>query len=322
MSNPDQLAKKLMEIFFPYALRRRDGMVSKNGRFVHYTSAENALKIINTKCIWMRNTTCMSDYREVNHGLDALRRYFSDANRKRAFENALNSCGAGLANAVIADFDRWWQTTQLQTYITSISEHEDREDSHGRLSMWRAFGNSTARVAIVVKLNLNIGSNAALGAELSPVGYFTDVDFTREMDAVVSNVQNNHIFLQSVGLPRLLATAFSMLTSAAICLKHEGFEEEKEWRVIHHPARMPSPLIDSSVEVISGIPQRVYKINFKNDPASSINGFEPDEIVDRIIVGPSQFPFVTYEAFVSALTAAGVKGADKRVVVSQIPIRT
>src|SRR5690242_18928845 len=88
---PQQLATltKLAEIFFPYALANRDRMINNKGRFVHYTSAESALNIIKTKCIWMRNTTCMSDYREVHHGLDSLNRYFSIAPRLQAFEHAL-----------------------------------------------------------------------------------------------------------------------------------------------------------------------------------------------------------------------------------------
>jgi hypothetical protein len=60
-----EIVKKLLPIFFPYHTSRRDRMIESNGRFVHYTSAENAIKIINTKCVWMRNATCMSDYREV-----------------------------------------------------------------------------------------------------------------------------------------------------------------------------------------------------------------------------------------------------------------
>ena len=41
-------------------------------KFVHYTSAENAIKIIESRRIWMRNTQCMSDYREMSHSFDLL----------------------------------------------------------------------------------------------------------------------------------------------------------------------------------------------------------------------------------------------------------
>jgi hypothetical protein len=321
---PEQLAiwTKLMNVLFPFAVRNRDRMVKANGRFVHYTSAENALKIINSKQLWMRNTTCMSDYREVNHGFDALRRYFGGPGRREAFDAALNACSAGIAAEAFSLFDRWWQTTQLETYITSISEHDDREDSHGRLSMWRAFGNATARVAMVIKINLDIGANAALGAELSPVGYFTDADLAREMDSVVSKIKENQTFLAGIDRPWLLNSVFIMLTSAAICLKHEGFHEEREWRVIHSPKRQPSRFIESSLEVVAGVPQRVYRIPLRSDPAFGLTGLDPSELIDRIIIGPTQFQWAMYDAFVTALEAVGVEDASARVFVSQIPVRT
>lgn len=65
---------RLESIFTPYARSKRDGLYYNNKnrgdvptgqRFVHYTSAESALRIIKTKQIWMRNATCMSDYREI-----------------------------------------------------------------------------------------------------------------------------------------------------------------------------------------------------------------------------------------------------------------
>jgi hypothetical protein len=64
---------KLLEIFLPSAQQIRQDMINSKGRFVHYTSAENGLKIIKGKTVWMRNTNCMSDYREVRHGYDTFR---------------------------------------------------------------------------------------------------------------------------------------------------------------------------------------------------------------------------------------------------------
>jgi hypothetical protein len=45
-------------------------------------------------------------------------------------------------------------------------------------------------------------------------------------------------------------------------------------------------------------------------------------LIDRVIIGPSPYPWPMYEAFVAALTAAGVPDANQRVFVSGIPIRT
>jgi hypothetical protein len=71
-----QLALRLERIFMPYAMKQRaTAFIEQTGksldaasdqdrlRFAHYTSAEAALSIIESKRIWMRNASCMSDYR-------------------------------------------------------------------------------------------------------------------------------------------------------------------------------------------------------------------------------------------------------------------
>lgn len=262
----------------------------------------------------------MADYREVQHGFGALQRYFNL--HRPIFSAALNDCSQRLAEDAFALFDQWWHTTQLQTYITSISEHDNREDLHGRLSMWRAFGGGAARVALVIKVPLETGSNESLGATLSPVAYFTENDLKGELDTVVNNVRAHQFLLGSIDRNRLLNIVFSMLLTGVVSLKHEGFHEEKEWRVIYSPKRVPSSHLQSSIEVVAGVPQQVYKIPLRNDPASEISGLEPHELIDRVIIGPTQFAWAMYEAFVVALEGAGIKDAGSRVLVSQIPVRT
>jgi hypothetical protein len=179
-----ELVSKILSIFFPYAERRRDSMLQRNGRFAHYTSAASALDIIRTRRLWMRNATCMNDYREILHGLDAIGRWFAQETKREDFKSALNDCHAGVVEEAFGLFDHWSQNTKLQTYISSISEHDDSEDSHGRLSMWRAFGTG-ARVALVCKIPLAIGSNTPLHVMLSPVGYFTDHMLSQEFEVVI-----------------------------------------------------------------------------------------------------------------------------------------
>lgn len=94
---PEQIesASRLLNIFFPYAALCRANMIKQNGRFVHYTSAANALSIIKTKRVWMRNTTCMSDYREVRHGFDALCRYFANDSAHGSFQYSFERMQSG-----------------------------------------------------------------------------------------------------------------------------------------------------------------------------------------------------------------------------------
>src|ERR1035438_330030 len=70
---PADIQLRLAEIFMPQAKRQMDEAIERQKkpgdtvletlRFVHYTSAEAALKIIKSKRLWMRNAACMAGYR-------------------------------------------------------------------------------------------------------------------------------------------------------------------------------------------------------------------------------------------------------------------
>src|ERR1700746_382686 len=71
IATPEQIKQdiRLGRILMPYADRQRKAFFEKtpnqtHARLIHYTTAENALKIINGKRIWMRSTHVMADYRE------------------------------------------------------------------------------------------------------------------------------------------------------------------------------------------------------------------------------------------------------------------
>jgi hypothetical protein len=317
-----QLADRLEGIFMPYAAGRRRSAIEKNTRFVHYTSAAAALNIISTKSIWMLSTTCMSDYREVQHGFDTMNRFFQNEPDKEAFFNALNGCAPNLGNEAVTLFNQWWQNIQLQTYISSMSEHDDSEDLHGRLSMWRAFARAASRVALILRLPMNSGATVPLNIFFSPVAYLTDVQVRDELRGVTTSIQSNLEFLRTLDRQRLIGLIFNMLMTAVVSLKHEGFHEEREWRVIYSPKRTPSTLITSDIQVIEGVPQLIYKIPLDAAASSDLALLDIANIFDRLIIGPSQFSWAMYETFVAVLTNAGVTDASTRVFMSGIPIRT
>lgn len=324
-----QLWIRLEGIFTPHARAKRDAFYTIDNeahipspkRFVHYTSAEAALSIIKTKRMWMRNTTCMSDYREVQHGFELLNKFFSDKSKEKAFTAALDTCSPNSAEEAINLFNQWWSDTQSNTYITSVSEHDDEEDLYGRLSMWRAFGGMTARVAIVFTIPwLSVGA-LALNLTLNPVAYLSEEEVQAEIIAVIKNIRENCDFLRSVEHSHIVGSVFNMLVAAVTCLKHKGFHEEREWRVLYAPNRNPSPLMEHSTETIGGVPQIVYKAPLDGNVSQDLADIEMSRIVDRLIIGPSPYPWVMYQAFVAALNEIGVLEASERVFVSDIPIR-
>jgi hypothetical protein len=324
-----QLWIRLESIFTPHARTKRDAFYHNDNkenlprpqRFVHYTSAEAALKIIKTKRIWMRNTTCMSDYREVQHGFELLNKFFSDESKKKAFIAALDACSPNSAEEAINLFNQWWNDTQLNTYIASVSEHDDGEDLFGRLSMWRAFGGFTTRVAIVFSVPWFSAGALALNVTLNPVAYLNEAEVHAEINNVIRNLRENCDFLRSIERPHLVGSVFNMFVAGVTCVKHKGFHEEREWRVLYAPNREPSPLMERSIETIGGVPQIVYKAPLDRNVSQDLADIEMSRIFDRLIIGPSPYPWVMYQAFVAALDEIEVPEAGKRVFVSDIPIR-
>ena len=141
----------------------------------------------------------MSDFREMQHGFEILARFFSDTQKKGAFKAALDVCAPGVTDEAITLFDQWWQTIRAHTYIACLSEHLNKEDLHGRLSMWRAFGNTTApRVAAVIRIPKFSGGAAALNLTFSPVAYFTELEAHDVINSVIKNIMANIDFLKSV----------------------------------------------------------------------------------------------------------------------------
>jgi hypothetical protein len=315
-----------MAITMPYALKQMQAVYQRtpdqtDGRFVHYTTAEAALSIIRTKRFWLRNTNCMSDYREVLHGFDIFNRYFLDAAKRKAFVDAFDACTPGAADEAFTAFSNWWQDLRLNTYIACVSEHQDSEDVHGRLSMWRAFGGTGTRVGIVFRFPFVSISALPLALNFSPVAYLSESDAHGVIDQVVANVQSNRDYLRTLKREVLVQIVFQMFAAGIVCLKHEGFLEEREWRAIYTPKRWSSPLMQSSIEVVTGVPQVVHKVPLDGSVSPLIADLDFAHVFDRLIVGPTPYPWPIYGAFVEALKATGVPNAEERVFVSNIPIR-
>jgi hypothetical protein len=318
------LSLRLTGIVMPQALRQMKALYERvpgqtTGRLVHYTSAEAALKIIQKKRLWMRNTICMSDYREVLHGFDIFNQYFLDATKSRAFIDAFEAIAPGVATEAIAAFDDAWSDIRLNTYIACVSEHQDFEDTNGRLSMWRAFGGVTGtRVGIVFRIPYMTLSPVALGLTLSPVAYLPPAGAHQVIDEVVANVRTERAYLQTLDRDLLVRMIFQMLVSG---LKHQGFREELEWRAIYTPNRWFSPLMESSTQIIGGVPQIVHEIPLDGTAHPQIADLDFARLFDRLIVGPTPYPWPISRAFEQALKNAGVTDVEKRIVFSDIPIR-
>jgi hypothetical protein len=73
-----------------------------------------------------------------------------------------------------------------------------------------------------------------------PVAYHADERAERELKLVTTNIKDNQKFLRSIDREMLVQSIYFMLMTSVVCLKHEGFHEEREWRIIYSPNQRPS----------------------------------------------------------------------------------
>ena len=310
---------KLREVFFPHAAERVKDVLEKGLRFAYYTNAETAFRIIKNKEIWMRGTSTMNDYLEVEHGFECLNAaYKSEAGAR--LRRVIDSFHTDLSEEILEFFNGWLPDIRNLTFIVCLSEHPAEEDQTGRLSMWRAYGGK-AGVAIVVNASALFLQAEGVGVFASPVAYWTQAQVEAELARIAERLGNNADGVRAIERERLRGIVFSMFRFAVLCTKHPGFAEEREWRVIASPRMYASPLLTPAVEVIGGVPQPVQKLHLADIPERNIVGLALPSLVNRLILGPCDYPLTVLQALRESLRDAGVPNPDAVIHVSDIPLR-
>jgi hypothetical protein len=186
--------------------------------------------------------------------------------------------------------------------------------------MWRAYGNGLG-VAIVMNNTPFIEPTEALNAWTSPVAYLDHVGFAAQLSTIADRIGQNASTVRKFERGDLVNMLFRTFLFAATSTKHGGFREEREWRVVHSPRIYPTDRLPKSQQVIRGIPQMVYSIPMKNYPEEGLSGAQIEELVDRIIIGPTDYGVAQLTLFTELLADAGVPNPEKRVVLSGVPLR-
>ena len=108
---------------------------------------------------------------------------------------------------------------------------------------------------------------------------------------------------------------------AALSTKHPGFSEEREWRVVFNPTLDPAGHLVRAIEICRNEPQVVYKLPLRDAAEAGIDGMALADVLDAMIIGPSDNPRAVRDAFVQLLSDAGVSDPERRVRTSDIPVR-
>jgi hypothetical protein len=305
------------KIFWPDAMDQTIEVEKDGRRFAYYTTAETAIKVFRNKELWFRNATVMNDYSEIAYGI-RMTSQVMDGQEGVRFKKAVSDIFLGIMKRVGENFERSKFDWHSETYLACISLHDDKEDTMGRLSMWRAYGDT----AIIINNTPLTAVTGDLGVYSMPVQYL-DIDMlTERLAAVTNEVLINRTYLEGLGEDVLVNNIHHMLFQYAIGTKHPGFTEEQEWRLYYRPNQQDSPMMTPKIEVIQGTPQKIWALRLEHNPDIGLHGADLPSLLDRLIVGPSAHPFVARKALIEVLQKADVTNAAEKVIISDIPLRT
>ena len=317
-----------LRIFYPYAHQRSQEVYTNNLDFVHYTSASNAFRIIENREVTLRNAVLMNDFSEIDHGEKCLQNAWNsrvgkgeNPSQPGRLAAILDSIDPLLVPAIERGYDQHLRHRRLDTYLLSLSEHDDSTEGHlGKLSMWRAYGGRT-NVALVVDHTPFLRPTTANVGFTSPVLYSEVAEFEQYFNVLCDSLEANIDEVRSMPPATVHSQLTGAFNAAAVSTKHPGFSEEREWRIVYTPWLSASEAITSRRLVIGETPQVVQVIRLEDREDIGFVGVSPNALLKKVIIGPTENPYILYKAFVSLLEDAGVQNAGEKVVVSKIPIR-
>lgn len=284
-------------LFHAVAYERQMAALKAGTRFAYYTTAETAVQVLKNQEIWLRMPTCMNDVSEVQHGRAAIIDIWGSPEGTRLGE-VFDKIYPGISVELTAKLDAESGRELLaETFIACLSEHATtpEEDRYGRLSMWRAYGGKSG-IALILRGDPLFADTNNLSVYSSPVEYLDASAFEKRISDFIDRMAANGPFLQTLGREACLGWLYQTITLAMLCVKHPAFVEEREWRVFHSE-REPSTVLRREVECIRGVAQPVIKLPLKDNLDGSKSGRSLGDILDRVIVGPTDFPLATASAF-------------------------
>ena len=290
---------------------------SNDQTLAHYTTADALFGIVEKKAVWMRNARHMNDKREVEFSRTSFFNYMKKENGNRDFSDLINSIHSNSYDEVVHQEVAVANSIYNQTYLTCLSLHHKVDDRHGKLSMWRGYGNGTVPVTIVVNRDQVMG-NGIPGINGNPVRYFDENgDWVKQF---IELLKNHRTDLASQSKVDFVNQVRYFLFTMYLSIKHLGFSEEKEWRLFYLPEVYYSKLMDENKDIIcfNGYPQTIYKIPLDGKSYNNGTVLSIDNLVDEIIIGPCSEPALAHDAIASLMQR---ENADVKVRCCDIPFR-
>lgn len=316
----EKLYHTIPKVFLNYAGQREFALKSL-GNLAYYCSADTAYNVIKNKELWLRKTTCMNDYKEIDYGLEKLKKLFNDHSITKRLDDFFVKTNKNLTSSILYEYMmEKLKSINNNTYITCLTEHSKNENELGRLSMWRAYGrNSGVALVFNEKETAIMEMNDSHLLLRSPVLYKApNNDLNNEFSQILDNMYREINTLQYLNEDEYKKIFLSLFAISVPSIKHSGFSEEKEWRILYtlmdgDSAADNTPIgLKKATKIINGIPQIVYILSYPKPI---------EQILSKVIIGPTEFPDVIYDAFYDLLKENGIYNPDDYIIKTSIPLR-
>ena len=300
--------------------KRMEAFAAEDGRFVYYTSAKAGLQILKDRAIWMRAAACMNDYREIRYGIELFNHmFYRNEDCRERLERLAGALGWGdhLLESLLLRLNGTQGELVRRVFLTCVSEQNRTESTDsGRLSMWRAYGRKTG-LAFVLRGRELLRGKQELPLTIRPVEYLSQADFDQMIAGRLQEIEAHMGDFQREASGRLLRDFIDSVLESVMFIKHPGFAEEQEWRIVY---REDAEGLEHSLVSIDGVPQIIYKLPLKLRAAAG-PGLVLEDLFEQLIIGPTEYADVIADAFALALRELGIADAAARVQKSNIPLR-
>lgn len=306
MAEPESALETLLREF-PLATAVRQA-----GTLWHYTDAYGLEGMLRERAIRATSFAHLNDSSELLHGEESV-----ELTAKEMVKGT-----DGFTRRLLTEFIDTWETNRLSAalnvYVASFCA-----DDGDRLSQWRAYGNN------------GVGYSIGLPSLPEPA---VDADSTRKLAASLVKMSYSPGKLEKPVVRRFRdicarATAISKQDEESVCaaglqvlrmhaaslsvyLKHSGFKEENEWRIV---ASVPKGEVTDEESIVKHRPTSRGIVPYVNVPLAEELPRIP---IFKIYVGPGPDPQARAAAVVSLLTSLKYDNPESLVVNSHIPYRT
>lgn len=296
-----------------------DKLKSNGLLLAHYTSVGALESIIRTNEIWLSNPLFMNDLEEMRFGLELAKKlFFESKNVKNTLKTKklLNT-----TNHILTQYyNQFYDQHYLDVYVFCFSEHDpDHED--GVLSMWRGYGGQGSGVAIIVDTGFLRDDSPIL---IAKVDYLSTESREKQIESCIADWCEtiSHFSLSEEIIPKLVQTLFYIFLLSALTTKHNGFSEEKEWRLIYLPIWDSDEGVKNYFDYVIGDrgvePKLKLLIGGENYSDKTWN---LSTITKKIILGPTISSPIAKKSVVRMLEKLGVGELKDKVSTSGIPLR-